>query len=399
VRSTVTDRDAYLKTWEPDNTVPYPRDVWVAEFPAPEAAYPAVDFLPIDLSVVYTAYLEGARFDLYTRIDLDMGREGTLALVVIGAVPAERDDMLFCLDTGTGQVLLLGPDDGTLELVNTTFKAFAAFLYEFSLFIDADTGAPGRAARAKTLRATLNGIDRKALKDRESWWSVALMQLESAGALRPLRGELVEDHGPPGSFREGVGVDAFEDVSEDGGAGGAALLAFVGVDELLEVVEELDEAAVVGVDRLDVARVGLVELDDVTGRWVERVEEVLVVLNGADDDEAHVDRAVFSAEADGVVEVDPAGEVGGVDDLDVERDFVALGEGRGREAGREPVFARVGDPLVFGPQCLVLGRRGHVCLLGLGVRSERSESIGPQSKPRSSMRSRQASSSSSSGVG
>ncbi|MDA1361744.1 SUKH-4 family immunity protein [Glycomyces luteolus] len=178
----MTDSDAYLKAWEPDNVIPFPREAWIGEFKAPKATYPVVDFLPIDMSVVYTAYLEDARFDLYSRINLDMGRDGTLELAVVGAVPDDKDDMLFCLDTGSGQVLLLGVSDGTMELVNSTFKALTEFLYHFALFIDADTGGAGRARRAKVLRGTLNGIDPQALADRESWWSIALMQLEGAKA-------------------------------------------------------------------------------------------------------------------------------------------------------------------------------------------------------------------------
>ena len=176
----MTDSDAYLKAWEPDNTVPYPRAEWLAEFTAPPATFPAIDFLPIDMSVVYTAYLEDARFDLYSRIDLDMGRDGKLQLAVVGAVPEDKDDMLFCLDLDSGQVLLLGVGDGTLELVNSTFKALTEFLYHFALFIDADTGGAGRAGRAKALRAKLKSIDPEALADRESWWSIALMQLEGS---------------------------------------------------------------------------------------------------------------------------------------------------------------------------------------------------------------------------
>jgi hypothetical protein len=176
----VTDSDAYLRAWEPDNVIRYPRARWIREFDAPAGTFPEVDFLPIDMSVVYTAYLEDARFDLYTKINLEMGDEGTLALVVVGAVPSDKDDMLFCLDTASGQILLLGVSDGTLELVNSTFKALADFLYQFALFIDADTGGAGRGRRASALRAKLKGIDPKALADRESWWSIALMQLEGA---------------------------------------------------------------------------------------------------------------------------------------------------------------------------------------------------------------------------
>ncbi|MFB9662850.1 SUKH-4 family immunity protein [Glycomyces mayteni] len=175
----MTDADAYLRAWEPDNVVRYPRAQWMREFAAPAAAYPEVDFLPVEMSAVYTAYLTG-RFELYAAIDI--GGDSGLRLRVVGGVPSDRDNMLFCLDTATGRILLLGVAEGTLELVNSTFKALAEFLYHFARFVDEDSGAAGRPARAKALRATLHGIDPAALADRESWWSIALMQLE--GTLR-----------------------------------------------------------------------------------------------------------------------------------------------------------------------------------------------------------------------
>ncbi|GAA1688495.1 hypothetical protein GCM10009830_40130 [Glycomyces endophyticus] len=174
----MTDREEYLRAWEPDNVVRFPREQWMREFAAPAAAYPDVDFLPVDMSAVYTAYLTG-RFELYA--SLNLGDDGP-RLRVVGGVPSDRDGMLFCLDTATGRVLLLGVAEGTLELVNSTFKALTEFLYHFALFVDADSGAAGRPARAKALRATLTAIDPRALADRESWWSIALMQLE--GGLR-----------------------------------------------------------------------------------------------------------------------------------------------------------------------------------------------------------------------
>ncbi|MEU6251022.1 SUKH-4 family immunity protein [Glycomyces sp. NPDC047010] len=171
----MTDADAYLRAWEPDNVVRFPRDQWMREFAAPAASYPDVDFLPVEMSAVYTAYLTG-RFELYTALDL--GGDAGMQLKVIGGVPSDRDGMLFCLDTATGRVLLLGVAEGTLELVNSTFKALTEFLYHFARFVDADSGAAGRPARAKALRATLHAADPAALADPESWWSIALMQLE-----------------------------------------------------------------------------------------------------------------------------------------------------------------------------------------------------------------------------
>ncbi|WP_194202071.1 SUKH-4 family immunity protein [Glycomyces albidus] len=173
----MTDPDAYLRAWEPDNVIRFPRDQWMREFAAPAGAYPEVDFLPIEMSVVYTAYLTG-RFELYSTLNL--GGEDGLRLKVIGAVPADRDNMLFCLDTATGRVLLLGVAQGTLELVNSTFKALTEFLYHFARFVDADSGTAGRPLRAKALRSSLNAIDPAALADRGSWWSITLMQLEGS---------------------------------------------------------------------------------------------------------------------------------------------------------------------------------------------------------------------------
>ena len=175
----MTENDAYLRAWEPDNVIRFPRNQWMREFEAPAASYPEVDFLPIEMSAVYTSYLTG-QFELYSTVHI--GGEGAMQLKVIGAVPSDRENMLFCLDTETGRVLLLGVAEGTLELVNSTFRALTEFLYHFALFVDADTGAAGRPLRAKALRATLNAVDPGALADRESWWSIALMQLE--GSLR-----------------------------------------------------------------------------------------------------------------------------------------------------------------------------------------------------------------------
>lgn len=95
-------------------------------------------------------------------------------------MPADRDNMLSCLDTATGRVLLLGVVQGTLEFVNSTFKALTEFLYHFARFVDADSGEDDRPARAKALRATLSAIDPAPLADRESWWSITLMQLEGS---------------------------------------------------------------------------------------------------------------------------------------------------------------------------------------------------------------------------
>lgn len=171
------NRQDYLNAWEPKNVIRFPREQWMSEFSAPESSYPDIDFIPIEMSVVFTSFLKG-RFDLYANINLNTGPRGSLKLVVIGAVPADRDATLFCLDTESGRILMLGVDKGTLEPVNSSFRALTEFLYHFALFLDQDTGLSGRATRAAALRTELSRIDPSAFADPESWWSVAFMQLE-----------------------------------------------------------------------------------------------------------------------------------------------------------------------------------------------------------------------------
>ncbi|GAA2272673.1 hypothetical protein GCM10009853_028080 [Glycomyces scopariae] len=167
----------YVKAWGPDNVVRFPRSRWMREFAAPARAYPDVDLLPVDMSAVYTGYLTG-RHELFSRIDLERGPAVTLRLLVVGAVPADPEATLFCLDTASGRVLMLGVRDGTLELVNASFKALSEFLYHFAEFVNQDTGRAGRARRAAVLRSTLAKIDPAAFADPESWWSVTFTQLE-----------------------------------------------------------------------------------------------------------------------------------------------------------------------------------------------------------------------------
>jgi hypothetical protein len=128
------ERDAYLQAWGSDNTIPFPRDQWMSTYAAPASAYPDIDFLPIDMSAVFTAYLTGP-IELYDPINLEAGAAEPMRLVVIGAVPADPASTLLCFDQATGQVLMLGVKDGTLELVNSTFRALVEFLYHFAQFI------------------------------------------------------------------------------------------------------------------------------------------------------------------------------------------------------------------------------------------------------------------------
>ncbi|MFI9506934.1 SUKH-4 family immunity protein [Nocardia sp. NPDC052566] len=167
----------YLEAWGDDNIIRFPRSQWIEEFPVPSEAYPDVDFIPIDMSVVFTSYLDGGRFDLYDQINLRLSDDEVMPLIVIGAVPENPDSALFAFEANGGRVVLLGVDEGALELVNSTFKALAEFLFHFARFVDEDTGIDGRARRATKLLEILRGIDEAAFKNPESWWAIALSKL------------------------------------------------------------------------------------------------------------------------------------------------------------------------------------------------------------------------------
>lgn len=171
------NRQKYLNAWGENNITAFPRSQWVNNFPASVQAYPDVDFIPIDMSVVFTASLEGGRFNLYDRIKIEVGPNEVLILMVIGAVPAAGDSMLFGFDIDGGRIVLLGVDTGTLELVNSSFRALVDFLYAFACFIDEDTGISGRSERATLLRKTLMAVDASAFSSSESWWAVSLSKL------------------------------------------------------------------------------------------------------------------------------------------------------------------------------------------------------------------------------
>ncbi|WP_169810650.1 SUKH-4 family immunity protein [Nocardia beijingensis] len=167
------------RVWEYDNLIGFPRDQWIEMLSAPVESYPDVNFLPVEMSVVYTAQLDGEDFELFDQLNLraDGSWDEVLSLLVIGAVPAAPGSMLFGFDVTGGRVVLLGVESGTLELVNSSFRALTEFLYHYACFIDEDTGPVGRAARATTLQSSLVKIDPGAFASRESWWSIALSKL------------------------------------------------------------------------------------------------------------------------------------------------------------------------------------------------------------------------------
>ncbi|WP_067792941.1 SUKH-4 family immunity protein [Actinomadura formosensis] len=136
----------------------------------PEAAIPA------QVPLLFTAYVEGD-FELFNVLEIQVGENEPLGLLVLGAVPDEK--MYYCLDGDSGAVMLLDLGDTTgLEVVNSTLGAFVEFLYHLERLIRADQGKATRALPAARLREELSALDPAAFTDTESWWNVAFAQLE-----------------------------------------------------------------------------------------------------------------------------------------------------------------------------------------------------------------------------
>ncbi|MEV4754461.1 SUKH-4 family immunity protein [Micromonospora sp. NPDC049559] len=161
--------------WDEDELVPYPRQAWLdAGFPAP--ALPDGDEIPLEVEVVYTAYLEG-QIELFDTIQLST-EDGTLdiRLIVVGAV-ADNPNLLYVLDPNTGEILQFDLEVQDVQAVNSNFRCFVEFLYHFALFVEADEGKPGRAERAAVLADTLRAIDPDAFAP-DAWWPLVLEQLQ-----------------------------------------------------------------------------------------------------------------------------------------------------------------------------------------------------------------------------
>lgn len=173
-------RDQYLELWGEDNTVTPPLAEWKSSFAAPAGTWPEVDLLPIDMSVAFTAYLDG-EYELFDQFEVRYEDEGdSQSFIIIGKQPGTATTF-FALDPDTGAVHLMDPSDMTLEQVNSTFAAFVQFLYRFAQFVEADEGEETRPARAEVLEKELQGVDPSAFGDREAYWPM-IMQL--------LKGEL-----------------------------------------------------------------------------------------------------------------------------------------------------------------------------------------------------------------
>lgn len=167
----------YAALWTEDERIPYPREDWLADgFPA--GALPEGDEVPLDVEVVYTAYLAGSPA-LYDEISLGT-EDGSvdLRLIVVGAVEDDKN-LLYALDPATGDIVQLdqtNPRD--VQAVNSNYRCFIEFLYHFQQFVNADEGKQGRAARAASLREILVRLDPNAFAQ-GAWWPLVFDQLTS----------------------------------------------------------------------------------------------------------------------------------------------------------------------------------------------------------------------------
>ncbi|TDB75924.1 SUKH-4 family immunity protein [Micromonospora sp. KC723] len=161
--------------WSSDELIPYPREAWLEGGFSPDML-PVGDEIPLDVAVVFTAFLEGD-IELYDTIQLTT-EDGSLdiRLIVVGAV-ADNTDLLYVLDPRTGEILQLDLARQDVQPVNSTFRTFVEFLYQFALFVEADEGKPGRAGRAEQLRTVLESIDRAAFTP-DGWWPLVISQLK-----------------------------------------------------------------------------------------------------------------------------------------------------------------------------------------------------------------------------
>lgn len=145
-------------------------------FPAdrlpPEAAMPA------EVPILFTAYVSG-QVELFNVLEIQLGDGEPVGMIVLGAVP-DDEQLVYCLNGDTGQVLMIDLNTPSIELVNSSFRAFVEFLFRMDRFIRADQGKATRAIPAARLRGELAELDPAAFEDPESWWSAALAQLEGA---------------------------------------------------------------------------------------------------------------------------------------------------------------------------------------------------------------------------
>lgn len=140
--------------------------------------FPPDGALPVEVPILFTVDVSVPDVELFSTLSIELGDQGPRPYVVLGASP-EDPALLFCLDAGTGAVILLDLETPNLETVNSTFAAFVEFLYRLGQLIATDPGGRERAVRAAAIRDDLRPVDPAAFAEPESWWNLAFDELES----------------------------------------------------------------------------------------------------------------------------------------------------------------------------------------------------------------------------
>ncbi|MBG6064812.1 SUKH-4 family immunity protein [Micromonospora ureilytica] len=167
--------------WGADGMIYFPLDRFDDVLgPLPPEVFPPFGAIPVDVPILFTVDVNVPGMELFSKLKIEIGEAGPRIHIVLGSSP-EDPQLLFCLDTLTGAVVLLDLETPNFEAVNATFAAFVEFLYRLGQLIATDPGGRARAARAAAIREELMAVDSSAFADPKSWWSVAFDQLESTG--------------------------------------------------------------------------------------------------------------------------------------------------------------------------------------------------------------------------
>lgn len=167
--------------WGADGVVHFPVEAFADVLgPLRPEVFPPAGTFPSDVPILFTIDVEVRGLEQFSKLKIEIGDRGPRIYIVLGSSP-EDANMLFCLEAGTGAVVLLDLASPNFEQVNASFAAFVEFLYRLGRLIATDPGGRERAARAARIRGELTAVDPSAFADPESWWSLAFAELESSG--------------------------------------------------------------------------------------------------------------------------------------------------------------------------------------------------------------------------
>jgi hypothetical protein len=154
--------------WTPDDLMDLPRRGLV-ELGVPADKLPDEDWVPRRLAGLYDADAVPAPLHAFSVIQLQAGATMIDAkLVVLGIVP-RAPDLLYVLDTGSGEVLQFDRTTNGIRGVNSSYRWFVEFLWQFEAR-KKQTGAERFADMLNPgFRATLHGIDPLAFQTGQ-WW-------------------------------------------------------------------------------------------------------------------------------------------------------------------------------------------------------------------------------------